>query len=79
MDNTILVALISFFGTLVGTSGGILASGKLTAFRLKQLETKLDLQSKSVAKIPVIEEKIQGINRRIILLEKDTSCYLDLN
>lgn len=79
MDNTVLVALISFLGTIIGTGGGILASGKLTAFRLKRLETKLDLQSKSVAKIPVIEEKIQGINRRIILLEKDTSCYLDLN
>ena len=79
MDNTVLVALISFLGTIIGTGGGILASGKLTAFRLKQLETKLDLQSKSVAKIPVIEEKIQGINRRIILLEKDNSCYLDLN
>ena len=79
MDNTVLVALISFLGTIIGTGGGILASGKFTAFRLKQLETKLDLQSKSVAKIPVIEEKIQGINRRIILLEKDNSCYLDLN
>ena len=79
MDNTILVALISFAGTLIGTLGGILASGKLTAFRLKQLETKLDAQSKSVAKIPVIEEKIQGINRRILLLEKDTSPYLELN
>ena len=79
MDNTVLVALISFSGTLIGTLGGIIASGKLTAFRLKQLETKLDIQSKSVAKIPVIEEKIQGINRRISLLEKDNSPYLDLN
>ena len=79
MDNTVLVALISFSGTLIGTLGVIIASGKLTAFMLKQLETKLDAQSKSVAKIPVIEEKIQGINRRILLLEKDTAPYLDLN
>ena len=79
MNSTIIVALISFAGTLVGTEGCILAAGKLTAFRLEQLETKLDAQSRSVAKIPVIEEKIQGINRRIVLLEKGATSYFDVN
>lgn len=65
MDSAILVAIISFAGTLIGTGGGILASGKLTSFRLEQLESKLDRQSQSVAKIPVLEEKIQNLNRRI--------------
>lgn len=79
MDSTIVVALISFIGTLIGTTGGILAAGKLTAFRLEQLETKLDIQSKSVAKIPVIEEKIQGMNHRISMLEKESLPYFDAN
>ncbi len=79
MNSTIIVAIISFAGTLIGTAGGILASSKLTAFRLEQLETKLDIQSRSVAKIPVIEEKLQGINRRIALLEKDNIPYFDIN
>ena len=79
MNNTIIVALISFAGTLIGTGGGILASGKLTAFRLEQLENKLDAQSRSVAKIPVIEEKIGGINRRISLLENSSSAHYDAN
>ena len=69
MDTTIIVALISFAGTLLGTGGGILASGKLTAYRLQQLETKLDKQSVSVAKIPVMEERMQNINRRIARIE----------
>ena len=73
MDNTVIVALISFAGTLIGTASGIFASSKLTAFRLEQLENKLDSQSRSVAKIPVLEEKIQSINRRVALLEKDNS------
>ncbi len=77
MNSTIIVAFISFAGTVIGTAGGILAAGKLTAFRLEQLERKLDSQSKSIAKIPVLEEKIQGINRRITLLENDTSTYFD--
>ena len=79
MNSTIIVAIISFIGTLIGTAGGILASSKLTAFRLEQLETKLDIQSRSVAKIPVIEEKLQGINRRVALLEKDSRSYFDAN
>lgn len=72
MSSTIIVAIISFAGTLIGTAGGILAAGKLTAFRLEQLETKLDNQSRTVAKIPVIEEKINNMNHRIRILEKDS-------
>lgn len=78
-DSTIIVALISFLGTLTGTAGGILASSKLTAFRLEQLENKLEIQSRSVSKIPVIEEKIQGISRRILLLEKDSATHFNAN
>lgn len=78
MDNTIIVALISFAGTLMGTAGGILASGKLTAFRLEQLEKKLDTQSKSVAKIPIVEERLQSLNRRISILEREPQkSYFD--
>ncbi len=79
MNSAVVVAIISFIGTLIGTAGGILASSKLTAFRLEQLETKLDIQSRSVAKIPVIEEKLQGINRRVTLLEKRSPTYFDTN
>lgn len=78
MDNTIIVALISFAGTLMGTVGGILASGKLTAFRLEQLEKKLDTQSKSVTKIPLVEERLQSLSRRVSILEREPQkSYFD--
>lgn len=78
MNNTIIVALISFAGTLIGTAGGIFASSKLTAFRLEQLEKKLDIQSKSVAKIPIIEERLQGLSRRVSILEREPQkSYFD--
>ena len=77
MNSTIIIALISFAGTLIGTAGGIVASGKLTAFRLEQIETKLDRQSRAVSKIPVIEEKLHNIDRRVLLLEKDNSAFLN--
>ncbi len=79
MDSTVLVALISFAGTLAGTAGGILAAGKLTAFRLEQLEKKLDTQSRSVAKIPVLEEKIQNLNRRMAVFDREIPLYFDGN
>lgn len=41
MDSTIIVAIISFAGTLLGTIGGILASSKLTNYRLQELEEKV--------------------------------------
>lgn len=41
MDSTVIVAIISFCGTLLGTIGGILASSKLTNFRLQELEEKV--------------------------------------
>lgn len=79
MESTVIVALISFAGTLIGTAGGIIASSKLTTFRLAQLENKLDSQSRTVSKIPVIEEKIHNIDRRILMLEKDSSAFLDFD
>lgn len=42
MDNTLVVALISFAGTLTGTFGGIITSNKLTNYRIEQLEKKVE-------------------------------------
>lgn len=41
MDSAVIVGIISFIGTCVGTIGGILASSKLTNFRLSELEDKV--------------------------------------
>ncbi len=71
MNSTIIVALISFAGTLLGTAGGILASSKLTNYRLEQLERKVDAHTTQTAKLPVIEERIKGMNRRILKLEHE--------
>lgn len=75
MDNTVIVAIISFIGTLIGTAGGIIASGKLTEYRLAQLEKKVDSHSGYTSRIPVIEEKISNMNRRIKGLEENSYNY----
>ncbi len=73
MDNTVVVAIISFLGTLSGTAGGIIASSKLTNYRLEQLEKKVDAYNKVAARLPVIEEKLKSTDRRILNLERENA------
>ena len=72
MSSTVIVALISFAGTLFGTAGGILASSKLVNYRLEQLEKKVEAHSSITSRIPVIEEKIKIANKRITKLEHES-------
>ena len=42
MSETVIVGLLSLLGTLVGTLGGIVASNRLIAYRIEQLEKKVE-------------------------------------
>ena len=42
MQKEVMVALISLAGTIAGSFGGVLASSKLTTYRLRLLENKVD-------------------------------------
>ena len=77
MDSTVIVALVSLFGTLIGTFGGIMASNKLTVYRIEQLEVKVNKHNNLIERTfkleeaeALIEEKIRVANHRIDDLEK---------
>lgn len=72
MSTEILVAIVSFIGTCVGTVGGIIASARLTNYRLAQLEEKVGKHNNFAERMPVVEEQIKVINHRIEDLEKKT-------
>ena len=55
MDSTVIVSLISLLGTLVGSLGGIVVSGKLTAYRIQQLENKVAEHNNFARRMPVVE------------------------
>lgn len=60
-----VVAIFSFAGTAVG----VFAGSKLTAYRIEQLEKKVDEHNNFARRMPVVEEQIKVINHRIADLE----------
>ena len=76
MDSTVVSAIISGAITLVGTLGGLLVSGKLTSYRIEQLEKKVDKHNQVIDRVyrleqrdAVFEEEIKVANHRINDLE----------
>ncbi len=70
MPNEIVVAIIAFLGTALGTAGGIMTSSKLTNHRLQQLEKKVDKHNTIIERTYVLEEKVKVANHRIEDLEE---------
>ena len=77
MNETILVAVLSMIGTLIGTFGGIMTSQKLISYRIEQLEKKVDLHNNVIERTykleedaAVIQEKIKVANNRLSDLER---------
>lgn len=73
MDNTVIVALISLLGTLVGSLGGIMVSTKLTNYRLEQLEKKVEKHNNFASRVPILEEQMKVANHRIDDLERSNN------
>lgn len=69
MDSTVICALLSLVGTIIGSLGGILVSSKLTAYRLEQLENKVAEHNNFARRMPVLEERIEQIEHRIERVE----------
>lgn len=70
MTETIIVAVIAFAGTLVGTFGGIVTSAKLTSYRIKQLEIKVDKHNHFAERIPVICQRIDCVEEDVRDIKK---------
>ena len=69
LNEGIWTALIGFVGTAIGTFGGILASAKLTNYRLSRLEEKVDKHNTVIERTFILEEQMKVANHRIADLE----------
>lgn len=81
MPSEVIVGLLSLVGTLVGSIAGIIASNKLTLYRIEQLEKKVDKHNNLIERTfhleegqAVMAEQIKVANHRIEDLEKGESA-----
>ena len=76
MENEIIVSLLSLFGTLAGSFAGIITSGKLTNYRITELEKKVEKHNNVVERVYELEkrdevekEELKVVNHRLTDLE----------
>lgn len=69
MTEVIIVAILSLFGTLIGTFGGIVTANKLTNYRIEQLEKKVEKHNNVIERVynlekqeAVLEEEIEHLH-----------------
>jgi len=72
MTEGIIIALIGFLGTIIGSAIGVIASSKLINYRLEQLEQKVNKHNNLIErtyelerKESVVEEHIENIENEI--------------
>ncbi len=77
MNTEIIVALIASGGGLLGSLVGVIASSKLTTYRIQQLENKVEKHNAVIERTykleeteAVMQEQIRVANHRIADLEK---------
>lgn len=72
MNTEITVSLMSFLGTLLGTLGGIIASGRLTIYRISQLEKKVEKHNNLVERMVKVENSVKSAHHRIDELRRES-------
>ena len=65
MDTEIIVAAIAAAGGLLGSLFGVIASSRLTGYRIGQLEKKVDKHNNLVERTYLLEQAV-GINKQKI-------------
>lgn len=72
MTETVIVAILSLVGTLIGSLFGILTANKLTNYRIEQLEKKVEKHNSVIERVyklekeeAVIETEIEDIKKKI--------------
>lgn len=66
MDSTIIVAVLSFLGTVIGSFSGM----KLMSYRIEQLEKRVDKHNNVIERVYNLERKDAIQDERIAEIER---------
>ena len=69
MTETIIVAILSVLGTLIGSLGGIITSNKLVTYRIQELEKKVDKHNQLIDRVYKLESHEALIDEEIKTLK----------
>lgn len=65
MSETVLTALLSLAGTLLGTFGGIVTANKLTTYRIERLEQQVSKHNSIIERTYVLEGQMTELRHDI--------------
>lgn len=71
LNDTVIVALLSLCGTLIGTFGGILTANKLITYRIERLEEKVNKHNNIIERTFKLEGRMNEAEHDI----KDLKGY----
>ncbi len=69
MEASIVVAVISGICTLAGSFAGVVASSRLTAYRIQQLEKRVDQHNHLVERMYQVEDRLNVQEERLRMLK----------
>ena len=70
MSTEVIVALVAFLGTVVGSLGGVIASARLTTYRIEQLEKRVEKHNSVVERVTLVEQSTKSAHHRIDDIEE---------
>lgn len=71
IDSTVIVALISLGGTILGSMLGVLKSNDKTLYRIEQLEKKVEAHNNLVERMAIVEQETKSNEQRLGKLEME--------
>lgn len=79
MTTEVIVAIIASSGGLLGSAIGVIGSARLTSYRIKQLEEKVNKHNNLIDRVYRLEEKAKLEDERIKVANHRIDDLEDLN
>ena len=71
MSSEVIVALVSFAGTAIGSIAGVLTANKLSNYRISQLEEKVTKHNNLVERMAMAEQSVKSAHKRITEIKEE--------
>ena len=71
MSSEVIIAICSLLGTAIGSVVGILQANRLVAYRIQQLEIKVDKHNSLVERMALVEASAKSAHKRLDGIKKE--------